>query len=252
MSPANLPVYQILDIIKLTRNQSFIQTKNKSCHVLSCRIKGESSFFFNDKEYLAKTGDVLYIPTATTYCQQTESETVIAFHLSISGDSSPSWACISTPDSAKTCDLFLKAYSIWKTKPQNYEYLCMSILYEIIAFSNASIINNVKTSIPPLLQNAINLLDSMLYDKDLSLNNICKRSYISRTYFNRLFVEHFHCTPVEYINKHRIERAKQLIKSSLYTNEEIAFLCGFHDVKYFYILFKKVTGHTTKHYKSKS
>ena len=31
--------------------------------------------------------------------------------------------------------------------------------------------------------------------------------------------------------------------------EEIASLCGFRDVKYFYVIFKKLTGYTTKEYK---
>ena len=47
----------------------------------------------------------------------------------------------------------------------------------------------------------------------------------------------------------RIERAKQLIITGSFPNEEIAKICGFNDVKYFYVIFKRVTGFTTKEYK---
>ena len=218
--------------------------------MLSCRIKGESLFSFNGKAYLAKTGEVLYIPTASTYRQETDGETVIAFHLSISENASSEFAVLATAYPEKICALFSKAYTLWKMKPKNYEYLCTAILYEIIGYSNASIPQS-SADTSPLLQKAVRILDSTLYDEEFSLQRVCEQAYISRTYFNRLFTEHFHCTPVAYINAKRIARAKQLLKSSLYTNEEIAFLCGFHDVKYFYILFKKTTGHTTKYYKNK-
>ena len=55
-------------------------------------------------------------------------------------------------------------------------------------------------------------------------------------------------TPVEYINKIKISRAKNLLRSGFYTCNEIALLCGFKDIKYFYTFFKKQTGMTTKQY----
>ena len=56
--------------------------------------------------------------------------------------------------------------------------------------------------------------------------------------------------PTEYVNRLRISTAEFLLKSEDYTNDEIATLCGFNDTKYFYVVFKKITGMTTKEYKS--
>ena len=51
-----------------------------------------------------------------------------------------------------------------------------------------------------------------------------------------------------YINENRISKAKHLLDTGSYTNEEIAALCGFADVKYFYVVFRKLTGQTTRQY----
>ena len=73
--------------------------------------------------------------------------------------------------------------------------------------------------------------------------------YLFYFYFNKLFAQVYQCPPTVYANQKRIERAKQFLQSGGFSNEEIASLCGFNDVKYFYVVFKKITGMTTKEYR---
>ena len=73
---------------------------------------------------------------------------------------------------------------------------------------------------------------------------------MGRTDFNTAFKNIYGATPRKYIYQERINKAKILLSAGNYTNEEIASLCGFTDVKYFYIVFKKVTGMSTKQYKN--
>ncbi len=42
-----------------------------------------------------------------------------------------------------------------------------------------------------------------------------------------------------------------LLDSNLYMREEIALLCGYDNVKHFYVVFKQVTGMTTGQYLKK-
>ena len=72
---------------------------------------------------------------------------------------------------------------------------------------------------------------------------------ISRTYFNKFFNQTYQCSPTVYANQKRIERAKLFLQSGGFSNEEISYLSGFNDVKYFYIVFLKLTGQTTREYK---
>ena len=48
-------------------------------------------------------------------------------------------------------------------------------------------------------------------------------------------------------NRPEVDR-KALLRSQLYTREEIASLCGFENIKHFYVVFKQITGCTTGEY----
>ena len=85
-------------------------------------------------------------------------------------------------------------------------------------------------------------MDAELTSPQFSITALCQKTGISRAYCNRLFREQFQQTPIYYVNQKRIEKAKRLLLSDHYSNEEIAMLCGFGDVKYFYVVFKKLTG----------
>jgi AraC-like DNA-binding protein len=243
-----IPQISIIDIIRFKREHFCFKTENKACYVLTCRIRGESLFFCNGEEFLAKRGDVLYIPTGSSYTQSCEEETLICFHLNISGQALSDMALFSVQDPQKMCELFERAERLWREKPTNYEFLCMSLLYEII--SNVHIFPNERPQhAASILKPAIEYLDEHLFDAALSWELVCKQAHISRTYFNKLFLQTYACTPTAYANEKRIERAKQFLNSGGFSNEEIASLCGFRDVKYFYVIFKKLTGYTTKEYK---
>jgi AraC-like DNA-binding protein len=243
-----IPQIAIADIIQFKRKHFSFKTQNKAFYVLTCRIKGESLFFYNNEEHLVKKGDILYIPAGSSYSQACEEETLICFHLSISGQVSPNIEIFSIKDQEKICELFVRAERLWRKKPSNYEFACMSILYEIL--SNVQICTDAP---PPhataVLMPAMAYLNAHLFDADLSWEQVCNAAHISRTYFNKLFDQTYGCTPTIYTNTKRIERAKQFLISGGFSNEEIALLCGFNDVKYFYVVFKKITGMTTKEYR---
>lgn len=128
-----IPQISIIDIIRLQRKHFSFKTQNNTCYVLTCRIHGESMFFYNGQEHLVKRGDVLYIPAGTSYFQTCEEESLICFHLNISGQVLSDIKLWSVQNQEKMCKLFERAECLWKEKPSNYEFLCMSILYEIIS-----------------------------------------------------------------------------------------------------------------------
>ncbi len=65
---------------------------------------------------------------------------------------------------------------------------------------------------------------------------------MSDTYFRRLFSERFGKNPLKYINELRLQRAKELLSGDYYTVEEVSELCGFNNVSYFSIFFKREVG----------
>lgn len=90
------------------------------------------------------------------------------------------------------------------------------------------------------IRKGIELLEG---DHDVSIAEIAAACGVSECYFRRLFREYSGESPVEFRQKRRIERAKQLLLSDEhYTVGEVAAELGFLDIYHFSKTFKKICG----------
>ena len=69
--------------------------------------------------------------------------------------------------------------------------------------------------------------------------------------FRRIFEKCIGQKPLDYLNKLRIDYAKELLQSGFYNIESVAAMCGFRDPKYFSTVFKRVRGISPSEYKKK-
>lgn len=79
------------------------------------------------------------------------------------------------------------------------------------------------------------------------LSSIC---YLTKDHFIRLFKKEMHCTPLQYINQKKIEKAQLMMVIGKKTIKDIAFSLSFNELSYFYRLFKKITGKSPQLYKA--
>lgn len=75
---------------------------------------------------------------------------------------------------------------------------------------------------------------------------------VTKSYFIKLFKREFGFSPVQYINKKKIERAQLLLFTTDKTVKEIAYIMGFSDQNYFIRLFRQLTEITPQEYRKKS
>ncbi len=239
--------FKILDIIHCHRGQIKIATQNKSCSVLSCRLQGNAFFCSGTRNYTVRTGDMIYIPAGASYTQITDGEEIIALHLEILGRTPASIQHTLPDDPQAVCECFRQMDALWRRKAPGYPYACTALLYGLIAKTGA-ISTETAPAAHSLLAPAIAYFNAQFSDAGLSIAEGCRRCHISRVYLNRLFRQQLHTTPVQYIRSLRIQKARMLLRSGGYTHDEIAALCGFNDTKYFYTVFKAVTGTTAGKY----
>lgn len=234
----------IIDVGLLKRKLLNIETKNKACCVLSCRISGSTLLDTGSAIFNINPGDILYIPKGSSYSQKTQGEDVVYIHLEVFGNKREEIQHLTVDNPEIISGYFKKMFNIWESKKKNYKYLCTSLLYELVAYTSVMMpeANN------DLLTPATEYINGHFCDYDFSLDNACKKSGISRSYLNRMFRKHYGLTPTVYINQLKIEKAKFLLSCNTYSHNEIAAMCGFNDVKYFYTVFKKITGTTAKQY----
>ncbi|MDE7245833.1 MAG: helix-turn-helix domain-containing protein [Oscillospiraceae bacterium] len=78
----------------------------------------------------------------------------------------------------------------------------------------------------------------------VTLDRLAAMEHISKSYLSRLFKQQTGQTVISYINSLRIETAKRLLTSTRASVSEIAYQVGFESPKYFYRVFRTLTGQT--------
>lgn len=80
------------------------------------------------------------------------------------------------------------------------------------------------------------------YNKNISIDKLASLCHLSKFYFCRVFKEVTGDTPTNYICHHRIRIAKAMLKDKEKSIQQVATLCGYNDISYFYRCYKKITG----------
>jgi len=85
----------------------------------------------------------------------------------------------------------------------------------------------------------------------LTLEEVAKVSGFAPNYFSRLFRQDEGVTFARYVQRLRVERAKQMLKGNILGVEEIRKLCGFRTRPHFHHVFKLATGLTPADYRER-
>jgi two-component system response regulator YesN len=88
-----------------------------------------------------------------------------------------------------------------------------------------------------------------LSDPCLGGQSISDRFELTSTYINTLFKQELGITVKQYVSKLRMEKAKDFLRNSYHTVDEIAALCGYSTGNYFTKAFKEMTNMTPTAYR---
>ena len=100
-----------------------------------------------------------------------------------------------------------------------------------------------------LLKEAVAYIDSHYTDETLSLNQVAKEINISANYLSAVFSQEMGATFTEYVTGRRMDKAKELLRSTDKRSGEVAVAVGYRDPHYFSFLFKKTQGCTPRDYR---
>jgi len=101
-----------------------------------------------------------------------------------------------------------------------------------------------------LLKEAIRYIDANFQREEISLNRVAKEVNISPNYLSAVFSQEMGTTFVEYLTAKRMEKARELLRSSDLRSGEIAGAVGYKDPHYFSFMFKKTQGMTPREYRA--
>lgn len=230
--------------------------------------EGKGSILIEQKKYPLKEGMLFYLCPDITYNITLEMEGPACFlsvHFScalvtfndnvwdIKGeDGTLSFQPIhELMDYYQVEDIFKKLVDSWNKKTPGYEFVTKTFLCQLMIAINQNIKKqNQNYSISLKVEKVIEYLHQNISNK-VTLQELSDLVHISPFYLSRAFKNSTGYTVIEYFNKIKIDKAKELMIESDKKVKDIAQMIGFGDEFYFSRIFKKIEGISPSEFYSK-
>ena len=238
-------------------------------------LSGSATHIINEQSYAVRHGDLLFINYGSTHSFSSEQEFSyfnICFSPETLGES------VVTPENAFSL-LSLTAFndmrgdaeggkfSFFGVERKEIEEILSAMLREYRAKQTswstvlenylniliAKMLRKTELSVPAetagdVWQELSEYIDANL-DTQLTLSALARKCFYNPSYFSRVFKEKFGASPVDYINRKRLEQAMELLCHEELSVDEISLRAGFTDRRNFYHAFAKYVGGTPSDYR---
>lgn len=144
------------------------------------------------------------------------------------------------------CGDFQTMTAVFSTVERTKEYL-ETVLETVLDLRET--VSRKKYS--SLLKSAKNYIEQNYDNEEISLNMVAASVNLSPNHFSTIFSQEMGQTFIEYLTYVRMEKAKELLRSSSMKTAEIAYAVGYKDPHYFSYLFKKTQECTPREFKGR-
>ncbi|NGP46585.1 methylphosphotriester-DNA--protein-cysteine methyltransferase family protein [Bacillaceae bacterium SIJ1] len=100
-----------------------------------------------------------------------------------------------------------------------------------------------------ILEDTIRMIKNN-YIQHLSLQDISSSVGVSRYHLNRIFKERVGCTPRMYLERVRVNKAKELLLTTALNSTQIGYSIGYQSISSFYNAFKRHTGFSPSQFRT--
>lgn len=141
-----------------------------------------------------------------------------------------------------------KIFALEKVSLYNDQIYKQASKYLFTIFMKLAEKNHIKAEGSVIAQQILAELDKAI-DSSVSIDEICKTLFISRSKLIREFKKHYDITPHAYLVNRKIAFSKMLLQNSAHSIKSISNHLGFADEHYFSNIFKQKTGMTPSEYR---
>ena len=258
----DLPFY--VQEVGITKGQReyYVYRENLDSVIIGYTTEGEMEFEFNGCHSFAPEGSLMWIDCRRPHMYKTktatESVTSIFVHCWGSGvrelteyflNLCPSGQVDCKGDHApyhylnRILQLYNRATRTALTDYQALSYLS-SLLLEILDLAKAQ--NSAVE--PEYIQSIRTYFDKFFYQK-ITLRELSEKYFVSEAYLQKQFKKYVGSSPSNYLKQLRIEKSKQLLRTTNRSIAEIAEMVGFQDTSYYISVFKSIEAITPLAYK---
>ncbi len=223
-------------------------------------LSGQLSVSLDGRNYLAKSGDVLFVNPETVH-RATPNNAVyecLVFHADFLYNHTQSCeffieSILSRhctvheyyPKTHPLCHLFNEVFKAAANPSSGYKFRTIGALYSLFGeIVDRHLYTLASGSAPIPGDKSILNLKKLLafirsnYQDAITLSDMAAVVDMSPKYLGSFFKNMTGKTPFEYLTEYRIEKACQKLLNSRSSVTEIAFSCGFSDISYFIKTFK--------------
>jgi AraC family L-rhamnose operon regulatory protein RhaS len=154
---------------------------------------------------------------------------------------------LSIPSTEHVASIISDMINEYNDKQHSYQTMLNSRFMELVVYLSRQYDSQENGTDSNLmhLANAISYIEDH-YLEPLTLEEIAARSNISVRHLNRIFQSYYQTTPISYLQRLRLERARMLLRQSGLPITKISYDCGFNDSNYFTRQFTKAYGLSPK------
>lgn len=225
---------------------------------ISIVLSGNVDYLIDNTLYNIKKGQAL-IFNESVYHQELLSKETICHELHIGLSNVNNLICLkgkSILTFTKYKDEFLKCceeiVSEQENYKHNYHFMLKALVMKLLIIISREIDDDNNMPVPHdlsfkshekkvLVKNITEYFEKN-YMNDISLNTISKNMYLSPVYISKVFKELMDDSPINYLIKIRLSKAKELLETEKLTIKTVAKMVGYDDPYYFSKLFKKHYG----------
>lgn len=245
----NVRIISAVQQIWTTKKYSFL-SRPRACYGLLYLKKGKMSYISGDNIIELKCNDLIFLPKNSHYEVNFETQNGMV-------------ECFLIDFDIEEC---IEKYKV----PQvvlNDETSLISNTFENImnSFNESEDAFIIKSRFYMLLHN-INVLkegkresreyivlktacEMLIKNDEMSVEEIARKTLMSRSSFQKKFKKYFNCTPLEFRIINKIQKAKELLLTTDIPVKEIALILNCYDVSYFYKVFCKKVNMTPGQYR---
>lgn len=240
-----------------TRNNFYsCMGKPKPSHTLlwfkNCRAKITDS---NGEVLIAEKNQVAFMSKGIEYTVEffdtaPNQDDSIVFHFQLKNmDNEEITPTLSPQICIKNVDTTMAYFIESAAEEFNKNIVCIpiitSVIYQMLGLACQRQRKRVVSHKFKYISEGIELMEN---NSDKTLNEIAQICGVSEGYFRKLFREYSGENPIEFRQKHRIEKAKQLLLLDTHSVGEIAEELNFSDIYHFSKTFKNITGLSPQNY----
>jgi len=228
-------------------------------HELLLITGGKGHIIVGHKKYQVKEGMLIYICPNVQYCIEVDVDDSFCFlsvHFSYVavGFSGDKWEITKETDMLpldfvqilqdyyQINNTFKKLVETWLAKLPGYEFITKTLLQQLLfeIFQNIKK-NSQNYSTSTKVEKIIEYMRHNINSK-LTLADLSQLVQLSPTYLSGIFKETTGYSVIEFFNKIKVDKAKELIIEGDKKVKEVAQILGFTDEFYFSRIFKKIEG----------